>query len=99
MSKNSSGCRQTPRAARKVIILIPDYPAAAGRTGYAVGLDVPASVLAMLQDLKAEGYAVGDIPETPRALLDRLEQERCGAEPGRIQLLREVAAGQGDAGG
>ena len=29
-------------------MLIPDYPAAAGRSGYAVGLDVPASVLAML---------------------------------------------------
>ena len=49
--------QQTPRAERKLAILIPDYPAAAGRTGYAVGLDVPASVLAMLGDLRGEGYA------------------------------------------
>ena len=38
----------TPPAERRLAVLIPDYPAAAGRTGYAVGLDVPASVLAML---------------------------------------------------
>ena len=54
-----------PRATRKLAILIPDYPSAPGRTGYAVGLDVPSSVLAMLHDLKAQGYAVGGIPQTP----------------------------------
>lgn len=68
----------TPAAERRLAILIPDYPAAAGRTGYAVGLDVPASVLAMLEDLKAAGYAVEDIPETPRELMRRLARERDG---------------------
>src|SRR6266852_2947418 len=38
----------TPRAERRIAILLPDYPGAPGRTGYAVGLDVPASVLALL---------------------------------------------------
>jgi cobaltochelatase CobN len=66
--------QQTARAERKLVVLIPDYPAAAGRTGYAVGLDVPASVLAMLDDLAAEGYAVGDIPTSPRQLLDVLQR-------------------------
>ena len=73
--------QQTPRAERKLLVLIPDYPAAAGRTGYAVGLDVPASVLAMLHDLKAEGYAVGDIPDSPRELLDLLERSNEGLSP------------------
>ena len=41
----------TPPAERRLAMLMPDYPAAAGRAGYAVGLDVPASVLAMLADL------------------------------------------------
>ncbi|TIY01129.1 MAG: cobaltochelatase subunit CobN, partial [Mesorhizobium sp.] len=50
--------QQTPRAERKLAILIPDYPSAPGRTGYAVGLDVPSSVLAMLHDLSEQGYAV-----------------------------------------
>ena len=36
--------RQTPRSERRIAVLMPDYPAAGGRAGYAVGLDVPASV-------------------------------------------------------
>ncbi|WP_395450946.1 cobaltochelatase subunit CobN [Aminobacter sp. UC22_36] len=65
--------RETPPEERKLAILIPDYPSAPGRTGYAVGLDVPNSVLAMLHDLKHAGYTVESIPESPRALLDLIE--------------------------
>ncbi|PAQ07223.1 cobaltochelatase subunit CobN [Mesorhizobium temperatum] len=65
--------QRTPRAERKLAILIPDYPSAPGRTGYAVGLDVPSSVLAMLHDLSEQGYTVEGIPQTPRALLEMLE--------------------------
>ncbi|SFU03960.1 cobaltochelatase subunit CobN [Mesorhizobium sp. YR577] len=65
--------QREPRATRKLAILIPDYPSAPGRTGYAVGLDVPSSVLAMLHDLKQQGYAVEGIPESPRELLGLLE--------------------------
>ncbi|MBZ9856781.1 cobaltochelatase subunit CobN [Mesorhizobium sp. CA13] len=72
--------QETPRAERKLAILIPDYPSAPGRTGYAVGLDVPSSVLAMLQDLKEQGYAVDGIPKTPRELLDLLELSSDGLE-------------------
>lgn len=66
--------QQAAPAERRLVILIPDYPSAPGRTGYAVGLDVPSSVLAMLHDLKDDGYTVEKIPESPRALLDLLEQ-------------------------
>jgi cobaltochelatase CobN len=59
----------TPISQRRVAVLMPDYPAAAGRTGYAVGLDVPASVLAILTDLAQAGYGVETIPESARALL------------------------------
>ncbi|RWO80286.1 MAG: cobaltochelatase subunit CobN [Mesorhizobium sp.] len=65
--------QRTPREKRKLAILIPDYPSAPGRTGYAVGLDVPSSVLAMLHDLSEQGYVVEGIPQTPRALLEMLE--------------------------
>ncbi|MET3579462.1 cobaltochelatase CobN [Mesorhizobium robiniae] len=66
--------QRTSRAERRLAILIPDYPSAPGRTGYAVGLDVPSSVLAMLHDLSEQGYAVEGIPRTPRELLDALER-------------------------
>lgn len=66
---------------RRIVILIPDYPGAApGRTGYAVGLDVPQSVLEMLQDLAGAGYTVKDIPETARALLDCVEQQEAAID-------------------
>lgn len=70
--------QQAPRATRKLAILIPDYPSAPGRTGYAVGLDVPSSVLAMLHDLRQQGYAVEGIPQTPRELLQMLERSGAG---------------------
>ncbi|MER9596928.1 MULTISPECIES: cobaltochelatase subunit CobN [unclassified Mesorhizobium] len=77
--------QRTPRAERKLAILIPDYPSAPGRTGYAVGLDVPSSVLAMLHDLREQGYAVEGIPQTPRELLEVLE--RGGEELGLADYL------------
>jgi cobaltochelatase CobN len=61
-----------PASERRVAILMPDYPGAPGRTGYAVGLDVPASVIALLDDLSAAGYAVRAAPKAPRELLDAL---------------------------
>jgi cobaltochelatase CobN len=70
--------RETPRAERRLAILIPDYPNAPGRAGYAVGLDVPQSVLEMLRDLQAAGYRVEEIPESPRELMRLLELNRSG---------------------
>jgi cobaltochelatase CobN len=80
----------TPRGERRLAILIPDYPSAPGRTGYAVGLDVPASVLAMLHDLKDSGYYVDSIPESSRELLDLLER---GGHGLALADYRRMAAG------
>lgn len=65
--------RALARAERRVAVVMPDYPGAPGRTGYAVGLDVPASVVALLADLAEAGYRVNDAPQSSHALLDRLE--------------------------
>jgi cobaltochelatase CobN len=65
--------QQASRAERRLAVLMPDYPAAAGRAGYAVGLDVPASVVALLSDLAHAGYELRDAPKTPSALLHALE--------------------------
>ncbi len=63
----------TPRRDRRIAVLLPDYPGAPGRTGYAVGLDVPASVNALLADFVEAGYAVSDGPLSSKALLDALD--------------------------
>jgi cobaltochelatase CobN len=75
--------QSTSRADRRIAVLMPDYPAAPGRTGYAVGLDVPASVVALLGDLAAAGFGVRDAPQTSGALLDAIGKScrACGHPP------------------
>ena len=75
--------QQTKRAERRIAVLMPDYPAAGGRAGYAVGLDVPASVIALLADLAEAGYGVADAPRSSSELLQALET---GAAAPRISL-------------
>ena len=58
-----------PRSDRHIAVLMPDYPGAPGRSGYAVGLDVPASVVALLDDLAGAGYTIADAPTNSRTLL------------------------------
>ena len=64
----------TPRNERRIAVLMPDYPGAPGRTGYAVGLDVPASVNALLADLADAGYGIADVPPTSKSLIEALDR-------------------------
>ena len=75
--------RALARPKRSAAILMPDYPGAPGRAGYAVGLDVPASVLALLSDLQDAGYAIENAPAAPRDLLEALA---AGAEEAALSL-------------
>ncbi|WP_454917937.1 cobaltochelatase subunit CobN [Xanthobacter sediminis] len=63
--------RRTAAAERRIALVLPNYPARAGRAGYAVGLDTPESCCRILDLLAQAGYA------TPRdfdgaALMTRL---------------------------
>ncbi|MEW6255796.1 MAG: cobaltochelatase subunit CobN [Pseudomonadota bacterium] len=64
--------RETPRAARRLAIVLPDYPGQPGRTGYAVGLDVPESARILLGTLGGEGYTIAEPPADARSLMDAL---------------------------
>ncbi len=66
---------RTPRRERRLACVLSDYPAKAGRTGYAVGLDTPASVVAIADRLGREGYAVG-LPGDAAALAVALSGPR-----------------------
>ena len=55
--------RRTARENRRLALVLSDYPAKGGRTGYAVGLDTPQSVIAMAQRLAEEGYDAGAMPD------------------------------------
>jgi cobaltochelatase CobN len=49
---------QAPAESRKLALVLSDYPARGGRIGFAVGLDTPASVCRILDELGGAGYAV-----------------------------------------
>src|SRR5580700_8308151 len=49
----------TPRNERRLALVLSDYPARGGRTGYAVGLDTAASPAEILKLLQAEGFNTG----------------------------------------
>ncbi|HEV7327595.1 MAG TPA: cobaltochelatase subunit CobN [Bosea sp. (in: a-proteobacteria)] len=47
-----------PRSERQLALVMSDYPARGGRAGFAVGLDTPASALAIRELLSGAGYDV-----------------------------------------
>ena len=59
---------RTPRNERKLAIVLSDYPARGGRSGYAVGLDSFESVCEILNLLSEKGYEVGPEKWTAAAL-------------------------------
>ncbi|HWS31206.1 MAG TPA: cobaltochelatase subunit CobN [Actinoplanes sp.] len=52
--------RHVPPAERRVALMLSAYPTKHSRIGNAVGLDTPASTVALLAALSAEGYRIGD---------------------------------------
>ena len=50
----------TPNAAKRVAIMLSSYPTKHARVGNAVGLDTPASAVALLRAMRDAGYDLGD---------------------------------------
>lgn len=60
-------------ADKRVALVLANYPSSDARIGNGVGLDTPASTLAILERLRDEGYPVGDtLPFDPTALIEWL---------------------------
>ena len=65
--------RRTAPADKRLVCVLPDYPARGGRTGYAVGLDTPASAVVMSETLRAAGYDVPCDLEAPSLIAALVE--------------------------
>ncbi|MBX9947187.1 MAG: cobaltochelatase subunit CobN, partial [Reyranella sp.] len=100
----------TARPARRLALVLSDYPARGGRTGYAVGLDTAASAAEILRLLRDSGYDTGaalpSADDIERFLRDqsarvriplRLYRAWLGALPD--SLRRSIDETWGDAGG
>jgi cobaltochelatase CobN len=62
---------------KRVALILANYPGSEGRIGSGVGLDTPASVIAILRAMRCEGYVLGEadaMPEDGDALMRKLQQ-------------------------
>ncbi len=66
--------RRKPPADRRLAIVLYGFPPGYGATGTAALLNVPASLLRLLQALAAEGYDVGPLPESGEDLITRVKE-------------------------
>jgi cobaltochelatase CobN len=81
LAANWAKLRRKPNGEKSLALILSDYPARRGRGGYAIGLDAPRSVLAIVEALREAGYRI-DIPGgdgqkslDPTALMRALEDD------------------------
>jgi cobaltochelatase CobN len=74
LARNWVRLRLTANAAKRVAVLLANYPSKNARVGNAVGLDTPASLHALLLALHAAGYDLGPdpLPADGQALIHAL---------------------------
>ncbi len=77
--------RYKPNAEKRIAIILTNSPGKAARIGNAVGLDAPASLLYLLEAMRAAGYHIEDIPESGDELIHALI-DRCSYD---TELLTE----------
>jgi cobaltochelatase CobN len=81
LARNWARLRVKPPAERRVAIVLANYPNRDGRIGNGVGLDTPASAVAVLRALVGAGYHIEDLPETGAELIERLLAGPSNARP------------------
>jgi cobaltochelatase CobN len=81
LAQNWARLRHKPPAERRVALIFANYPNRDGRIGNGVGLDTPASAVAIVGALAAAGYCVGDMPIDSQALIARLLSGPTNAHP------------------
>jgi cobaltochelatase CobN len=85
--------RSVAPANKRVALVFSAYPTKHARIGNAVGLDTPASAIALLQAMRAHGYAIEDVPGLSsddgdaliHALIERGGQDRDWLTDGQLE--------------
>lgn len=62
LAVNHARLRRVPAAHKRLALVFSAYPTKHSRIGNAVGLDTPASAIALLKALQDNGYRVGEVP-------------------------------------
>ncbi|MBD1858972.1 MULTISPECIES: magnesium chelatase subunit H [Leptolyngbya] len=66
--------RQTPAKQRKIAILLYGFPPGYGAVGTAALLNVPRSLIKLLQAMKEQGYEIADLPEDGETLIQAVKR-------------------------
>lgn len=69
LAANWARLKQTPVQQRHVALILANYPNQDGRIGNGVGLDTPASVIAILEAMQSAGYQINNAPSDSAALM------------------------------
>ena len=91
LARRWASLRRTPPWDKRLACVLPDYPARGGRTGYAVGLDTPASAVAICKTLRAAGYDIACDVDAP-SLIAALERGPLEATLTLAEYEAELAA-------
>jgi cobaltochelatase CobN len=62
LAVNHARLRRVPPAQKRLALMFSAYPTKHSRIGNAVGLDTPASAIALLKALRDRGYDIGEVP-------------------------------------
>lgn len=89
LAGNWARLRRTPVAARRVALILANYPNRDGRIGNGVGLDTPASTAAIVTVLADAGYDVGAAPRDGAALMATMIAGRTN-DPGSVVRAHET---------
>src|SRR6516165_3296626 len=82
LARNWTRLRAKPAEERRIALILANYPNRDGRIGNGVGLDTPASAIAILRALAGAGYRIAGVPEDGEALVRRLLAGPTNANPG-----------------
>src|SRR5438067_10325049 len=82
LARNWARLRAKPSAERRIAVILANYPNRDGRIGNGVGLDTPASAIAILRALAGAGYRISDAPDDPKELIHRLLDGPTNGNPG-----------------
>ncbi|NKL32408.1 cobaltochelatase subunit CobN [Rhizobium leguminosarum bv. viciae] len=72
LAANWARLRKTSAGARRIALVMANYPNRDGRLGNGVGLDTPAGTIEVLRAMQTAGYPVADIPADGDALIGHL---------------------------
>ena len=84
LARNWARLRARLPAERRIALVLANYPNRDGRIGNGVGLDTPASAIAVLRALAEAGYRIADAPNDPEELIHRLLDGPTNGNPGAL---------------